>query len=474
MTSTTAQQFESWLRLVSETEAVEFKLAQNNFPFKSLCEYCVAISNELGGHLILGVVNDRGKDGKREVVGTSAFSDLSKIKKDVFDEVKFRVEVEEFHYEGKRILIFYIPSRLKSQPRELDGRYLMRVGESTIPMTSEQLKCIYDEGKEDWLVGVAKAGCTSQQVIELLDTQIYFDRLKSPYPTTQEQVIAKLEEENLIARIGAGFNISNLGAMLLAKDLKKFGLLYRKIPRVIVYDGLGKQKTKLDVQGSKGYAVGLDDLILYLMGQVPGNEVVEQAVRREVKMFPEQAVRELVANAIIHQDFNITGTYIVIELYDNRLEISNPGIPIVDTDIFINSYQSRNEKLADIMRRFGFCEEKGSGIDNVFSVVEAYQLPAPDFSVFEDHTVVTLFAHKEFENMDRAERVRACYQHCCLKYVMKEKMTNSTLRERFQLPKEKYESVSRVLKDALDDGKIKIADSGASSNRYRSYLPYWG
>src|SRR5205823_9914990 len=128
-----------------------------------------------------------------------------------------------------------------------------------------------------------------------------------------------------------------------------------------------------------------------------------QSLRREVKMFPEIAVRELVANALIHQDFAESGTSVMIEIYDDRMEISNPGKPFIPPDRFIDEYQSRNERLADLMRRLGICEEKGSGIDKVVHSAEVYQLPAPDFRVGERRTIVVLFGHKRFEEMDRTD-----------------------------------------------------------------------
>ena len=112
-------------------------------------------------------------------------------------------------------------------------------------------------------------------------------------------------------------------------------------------------------------------------------------------------------------------------------------------------------------------------MDKVAEAAEIYQLPAPDFRVGEKRTTVVLFAHREFENMDRNDRVRAAYQHCCLRYVMNQKMTNRSLRERFKLPAKKAESVSRTLRDTVEAGKLKLADPEQTSLRYRHYLPFW-
>ena len=126
------------------------------------------------------------------------------------------------------------------------------------------------------------------------------------------------------------------------------------------------------------------------------------------------------------------------------------------------------------MRRLGICEEKGSGIDKVIQAVEAYQLPAPDFRIGERRTSAVLFAHLDIEDMDRNDRIRACYQHCCLRYVMNDQMTNQSLRERFKLPEHKSATVSQIISATVDAGKIKLADKTQKSTRYWRYIPFWG
>jgi len=190
-------------------------------------------------------------------------------------------------------------------------------------------------------------------------------------------------------------------------------------------------------------------------------------------MFPEIAIRELVANALIHQEFRATGTSVTIELYSDRIEISNPGKSIISPDRFIDEYESRNEKLADIMRRLGICEEQGLGIDRVIAHAEIYQLPPPDFRVSDRHTLAIMYAHKSFDDMDAKERVRACFQHSVLRWIMNKKMTNTTLRDRFKLPESKKEAVSRVIADAIQQGRIKPDDPSNRSRRYAKYVPYW-
>ena len=349
----------------------------------------------------------------------------------------------------------------------------MRAGEELVPMSEDRLRGIFAEGQPDWLSQAALTDCDDDKVVQLLDTQSYFDLLHLPYPVNRTGVLERFENEKFIVRQGHGWTITNLGGLLFAKKLEAFERLARKAARVIVYEGKNKLKTKSDKPGNRGYAVGFQGLVEFINGLVPSNEVIEQALRREVKMFPEIAVRELVANALIHQDFNESGTSVMVEIYDDRMEISNPGKPFISPDRFIDEYQSRNERLADVMRRLGICEEKGSGVDKVIQAAEVFQLPAPDFRVGERRTVAVLFAHQTLDAMDRNDRIRACYQHCCLRYVMNEKMTNQSLRERFKLREDKVASVSQMIASTVDAGKIKLADPTQTSTRYRSYVPFW-
>lgn len=163
----------------------------------------------------------------------------------------------------------------------------------------------------------------------------------------------------------------------------------------------------------------------------------------------------------------------MVEIYSNRVEISNPGDPVVPVERFIDGYQSRNERLADLMRRFGICEEKSSGIDRVVRAAEMFQLPAPDFRAAHRRTVVTIYGSKPFADMDREDRIRACYQHAALKWVMSERMTNLSLRERFRLPESKSASVSQVIAASIEAKLIKSDQKVGPSRKYARYLPFW-
>ena len=244
--------------------------------------------------------------------------------------------------------------------------------------------------------------------------------------------------------------------------------------RVIIYQGKYKLKTKKEQVGQKGYAAGFKGLISYINDQLPMNEEIGKAFRKEVKMFPELAIRELVANALIHQDFSEKGTGPMIEIFDDRVEVTNPGKPLISTMRFVDhNPQSRNEKLAHFMRRLNICEERGSGIDKVIFECEYYQLPAPKFIEGENYTRINLYAYIKLGQMDKEDKFRACYLHSCIKYVQGEAMTNQSLRQRFGIAEQNYSIASRIISESIKSGLVKDYDSESNSKKHAKYLPFW-
>lgn len=465
----TPEQVDSWLQAKTETQNLEFKEAKNQYDTKKLFKYCVAIANEGGGHLLLGVTDKV----PRAISNTQAFPDVMDITAKIFNAVGFRVDVEEVAHTDGRVLVFSIPSRPQGTAYHIDGTYLMRLGEQLVPMSQDRLRHIFAEGQPVFEAQVALINVSPEEIVSLLDTQSYFELIELPYPADRSGVLERLVSEKLIIKTEESYSITNLGALLFAKNLDSFSDISRKSVRVTTYDGKGKLKTKRDILGKKGYAVGFEGLVEYINGQLPANEVIGQALRESVPMFPEIAIRELVANALIHQDLSETGASVSVDIFNNRLEISNPGLPFIEADRFIDEYQSRNERLADLMRRLRICEEKGSGIDKVVSSIETFQFPPLDIRIGQKRTTTILFSYKQFSDMDKSDKVRACFQHCVLRYLMGEKMTNQSLRERFGLSNRQSDIASRVVGLAVEENLIKLEDPDNSSRRYAKYIPYW-
>ena len=257
--------------------------------------------------------------------------------------------------------------------------------------------------------------------------------------------------------------------------MSSFQLLERKRIRVIRYRGTNKVETIDELQGQRGYASGFEGLIRYLKRLLPHSEVIQQSLRAEVSVYPEIALRELIANALIHQDFTVTGTGPMVEIFDDRIEFTNPGslLPSKRFDRLIGTTpESRNEILASAFRRYRICEERGTGFQKVIQSVELFGLPPIVFTPMENAFRVTLYAPRKFVEMSQSERVEACYQHAVLQYLSSQTLTNKTLRERFKLHEKQRNQITNLIGDAVAAGRIKRKDAG-SGNKFAEYLPYW-
>lgn len=462
-----------WLEARVESETLEFKEAKFTFDKNTVVRYCVAIANERGGHLILGVT-DRFP---REIVGTQAFAlpkDLNELKYFILQQIHLRVNIEEVSHPNGRVLVFMIPSRPIGTPVHIGGSYLMRSGESLVPMSADKLKSVFAESNSEWMAEPAIDALTPTEVVAILDTQKLFELLNLPYPDHEDLVVERLASLEPITSAAAGWALTNLGAILGARKLSAVSReIALRAPRFVLYSGISKAQARDEYEADQGLAVGFSDLVERVSNASPQNHLLEDIIRTSAKVFPVQALRELIANALIHQDFSVTGARVMIEMYDDRVEISNPGLPSIDINRFIDEYRSRNERLADLMRRMGICEERGSGIDKVILAAEQLQLPAPEFRIGELRTTAILFGSRDFENMSRADRIRACYQHCSIVYVTRRRMTNQSLRTRFGLSDRDSSLVSSIIAATKEASLITLEPSASGSTRYARYIPFW-
>lgn len=324
--------------------------------------------------------------------------------------------------------------------------------------------------EEQW----AKFDLSLNDALQLLDFGVYFDLTNTQIPSTSEGIVHYLIEEKIIVKQDNGlYAITNMGALLFAKRLADFDKVSRKAMRIVQYDGNNRMVMLKENVEKKGYAIDFENLIKYIDALIPTQELIAEALREKKSAHPILAIREAVANALIHQDFSISGTGPVVEVFSNRIEITNAGTPLVDVfRIIDNPPKSRNEKLAELMRRLRMCEELGTGWDKMAMACELSLLPAPKIDLYQSNTRVTLFSEIPFTSLSADEKLWACYLHACIKQVQGEQMTNSSLRERFGLKDSSAATVSRLIKEAIDKEYIKPLDPDTAP-RYMRYIPRW-
>jgi ATP-dependent DNA helicase RecG len=470
------------IKLPNETEWIEFK--HNNEDPQMIGEYISALSNsaalngKTNGYIIWGV-----DDTTHEILGTTFTPSSAKKGGEALEnwilrllEPKIDFKFYEIEIDDKDIVLLEIAPAYR-HPVTFSGTEYIRLGSH-----KKKLKELAEKERELWRIfdkvpfekQIAVDNIDASELLGYLEYTKYFELLNIPLPENRNAILEALIADNMVNKLdNAKYAITNLGAILFAKDLSKFNNLKRKAIRVIQYKDNTKFQTTKEIVGNKGYAVGFEGLIEYINNMLPSNEVIKQAFRENKTMYPELSIREIVANAIIHQDFFATGSSVMIEIFANRFEVTNPGTPLVDTERFLDSPpKSRNEAIASFMRRIGICEERGSGVDKIVIQTELYQLPAPIFETNSDHTVAILFAYKELKDMDKADKIRACYLHASLRYIQHDYMTNTSLRERFNIDVKNRSMVSKIINDAIEANKIAIYDENVGT-KARTYIPSW-
>lgn len=484
MDDATFQRLVSDLTALSrETEWVEFK--QNNEDPKEIGEYLSAISNAAAlhardrGYIVWGVENHTHR-----IVGTTFRPYQARVGGQELEhwlamQLQPRIDfrIHEGQVSGHPIVVFEVPAAAHTPVRFQDFDYI-RIGsyKNKLRDHAEKERELWTRlGRGSFESTVARSGLSGAEVLALLDSRSYFQLTQQPVPTTDEAVLARLVSERLVVQsVGGRFDLLNVGAILFAHKLSDFDRLGRKAVRIVTYEGSGRTRALRERLEDRGYATAFRDMVEYIDTQLPRRERVEHGLRTEIRAYPEDTIREPLGNSLIHQDFSVTGAGPMVEIFIDRVEITNPGTPLVPPDRFLDAApKSRNEALAALMRRMRICEERGSGIDRVVEAVEASLLPAPNFAIVTDQTRVTLLGPRSFSQMTKEERLRACYQHACLQWVANQRMTNATLRKRFGIADDNYAMASRVISETIEAGLVKPFDPTSESKRHAQYVPYW-
>lgn len=372
-----------------------------------LAEHISAMANYPGGgYLVFGVDNDGEPRSVATATSTAWLTRLTNIGRDGVDPpVALDHAVEDFR--GVHLLFVFVPESgvkpVRPRGRPIDDTFI-RSGGSTRKASRPEIGAMFMQSRTPrWEEMHASTLLQDDALLQILMPDPILELLERPSPTDPMAKLAWLIEEGFVERApGVGGYVSNLGAIAAAKDLSDFPDLSRKAVRVIEYSGVNEARTKQQTEGIRGYAVAFPRLLSHVTSLLPQSEIIKQALRVKETVYPEIALRELIANALIHQDFSVTGTGPLIEIFSDRIEISNPGslLPSKRLDRLIGTQpESRNERLARAFRRYKICEEQGSGLLKAGLAIELYGLPPIRFEAGTNYFKVTLFAPRTFAQM---------------------------------------------------------------------------
>ena len=442
-----------------------------------LAQHISAFANMKGGGILVYGVHNDGTcfDLTKEEIDRT----LQTLGNIAHNNLVYSISIEHsvMEFEGHSLLFVFIPEQA-DKPVYLRGKDIYssyhRSAGQTVKMSRNQVKALIAASQGiTFEMQTALDNLTKDEILNLLNYKALYRILDKNVPQSTDSIIERLADYRLCKQVGTNWVITNLGAILFANELEDFPNMEGHEVIVRKYIGANNRQQEFEQHGAYGYAVGFEGLVDFIMRNT-STEVID--VRREsIPTYPRVAIREFVANALVHQDFGISGMPVTIEIFSNRLSITNAGAPLNDINRLIDlPPQSRNEQLAQMMFTLGICERRGSGIDRAIAAVEEMYLPPVRFTKSEQHTRIFLFPQKSLKEMTKQEKVSACYQHACLMYEDGERINNQSVRERFELSKNDSPVASRIISDTVEAGLIKPADIETASKKYMTYIPYYG
>jgi len=471
------------IKLPNETEWVEFKC--NYHEPQVIGEYISALSNSATlcgkqkAYLIWGINNET-----HEITGTNFNYRKAKKGNEELENwlshmlsPRLDFKFSEITFDSNLVLVLEVPCAVR-QPVTFAGVEYIRVGTSKkklkdYPEKERQLWRAFDTTPLELRTVVSNI--SEDEVVMLLDYPKYYDKLNLPIPKNQDQVFIDFQNEKFIMANDAGnWDITMMGALLMGKDTKKFEGMLKKTVRVVWYKGNDRINAIREKEFSGGYAFSHEEIVQYILTIIPQEEIMDGPIRKTLLAFPEVAIRELLANCMIHQALEQRGTSIMVELFVNRIEFANVGAPLVEINRIVDTTPvTRNENIAGFMHKCGICEERGSGYDKIIISTSTNNMPAPRIENQSDQfTKVTLLTKIPFDLLSKDDKIRTCYMQACLAYISRSAITNADIRTIFGLAISEKAKTSRLIKETVKKGLIKPIDI-ETAPRYMKYIPYW-
>jgi ATP-dependent DNA helicase RecG len=376
-----------------EAEHLEFKEAKNRFDFDKLVEYCAAIANEGGGKVVLGVTDRR----PRTVVGTSAFSEPGATIARLEERLQIRVGFAELKPANGRVLIFEVPGRPVGVPIQAGAKFLVRSGDALRPMSSEELRSIFEEVAPDFSSQVEFRATLADLDREAIETFRRRWRARANNPQ-----IDTLSAERLLADAELLTNEGVTVAALILLGAEQ--ALNRFLPQSEVVFEYRSGDASIPHQQRFEYRKGFLGFLDQLWSTINlRNEVVtyqDGLFRREIPVMNEAVVREAVLNAVTHRDYRLPGS-VFLKQYPRKLVITSPGgfPPGITVQNILHRQSPRNRRISEACARCGLVERSGQGADRMFEESLREGKAKPDYSAADDHQV-TVVLNGEVRNPD--------------------------------------------------------------------------
>ena len=377
--NTTPAQFEAILAAPEGTQ-IEFKSATGGFHFDSLVQYCVAIANEGGGKIVLGVTDQR----PRIIVGTAAFAEPGRTEAGLHERLGHRIPVEELHLEGKRVLIIHVPGRLPGTAWSVGGKFLKRAGDELTGMDDAELRAIFAETGPDFSAEPSPAS-----VADLSGEALAEFRRRWARKADNPRIEGWSDEETLVNGEMLMEGRVLYAALVLFGTRAALGKHLAQAEVVFEYrssEASGPAADRVDYR--EGFFLLHDALWQKINLRNDRQSYQDGLFRYEIPTFDETAVREALLNAIAHRDYRLGGS-VFVRQFPRRLEIISPGgfPPGITAQNILDQQNPRNRRLAEALGRCGLIERSGQGLNLMVESAIRQSKPLPDFAGSAAHEV---------------------------------------------------------------------------------------
>jgi ATP-dependent DNA helicase RecG len=388
------------IKRLRETEnRVEFKEAKRDFNFaggshadpaerrRCVLGYAVALANEGGGYLVLGVRENRQLP--HEIVGTTfAEGKTGELEDEIYKRLSIRVEIEELFEAGKRILIFHIPSRPIGTTLKFEGVPLMRIGDSLRVMSDAEIFRILSEREPDFSATICE-GLT----FEDLDPEA-IALMKAGYAQKQENpVFETLPDKQVLIDLGLVKNGKFKYAALIL--LGKREALREYLPNAEVIIEYRLDHSMIPYTARKVFQESLFtamDKIWAYVNQPASNPLLHVRYKftiYDIHAFNEDVIREAVLNAVGHRLWRDLSSVVIKQYPDSITIINSGGFPdgVTKSNILTVSSKPRNKLVMEVLEKTGQVERAGQGVDKMYYNCLMEGKPLPDYSHTDEYQV---------------------------------------------------------------------------------------
>jgi ATP-dependent DNA helicase RecG len=429
---TTAEQLHRWL---AEPEGIhlEFKEAKQNFHFEKLVEYCVAIANEGGGKIILGVTDRR----PRRIVGTAAFAEPGRTEAGLHERLAHRIPVEEVRTSDGRVVVVHVPARLPGTAWQIDGRYLKRAGDRLVALSDVELRAMFAETGPDFSAEV----CRGAGINDLSPEAIAAFRSRWATKTRDERKARWTDEQTLANAELLLEGCITYAALILFGTRAALGRWLAQAEFVFEYRSSEASGPAADREEYReGFFLWHDAIWNRINLRNDRQSYQDGLFRVELPTFDEVPVREALLNAVAHRDYRLGGS-VFVRQYPQRLEVVSPGglPPGVTPENILDQQNPRNRRLAEALAKCGLIERSGQGMNLIFESAIRQGKALPSFAGTSAHEVrltlhgtITSPAFVRFIERLGEERLKSfsTYDFLALDYLRREQSMPEHLKAR--------------------------------------------